>query len=251
MRRPAGDLRGRCDRGAALNPPARSSRSHVAADGADPREAVAALAHDLRSPTAAVLGFARLARQDLAAGDLTRALDLIDRIERSASTMDAILLGALGEPARPVSDLVRVVDQVRAERKLELERRHIRLVGPTESPLLGVADAQLYRLMTNLIGNAISHMGETRHPCVTVELSRGEEMALLSVHDNGVGIAAEQREAVFSARHSSGRKGGSECHRGLGLAIVRELAESWRGRAWIDCPPGGGTTLRVTIPLAR
>jgi len=198
-----------------------------------------------------VLGFARLAREDLVAGDFERAADLINRIERSAATMDAILLGALGESANDVSDPSRVVEQIRAERKLELERRHISLLGPAESPLLAVAHAQLYRLMTNLIGNAIAHMGETRHPRIAVELARRDQMALLSVHDNGVGIAAEQREVVFDARHSSGRSGGGECHRGLGLAIVRDLAEGWGGRAWVDCPTTGGTTLRVTIPLAR
>lgn len=198
-----------------------------------------------------MLGFARLAREDLVAGDFERAADLINRIERSAATMDAILLGALGESANDVSDPSRVVEQIRAERKLELERRHISLLGPAESPLLAVAHAQLYRLMTNLIGNAIAHMGETRHPRIAVELARRDQMALLSVHDNGVGIAAEQREVVFDARHSSGRSGGGECHRGLGLAIVRDLAEGWGGRAWVDCPTTGGTTLRVTIPLAR
>jgi len=250
MRRPTGDLQGRCDRGADLKPPARSSRPRARADSPDPRDAVAALAHDLRSPIAAVLGFARLAREDLAAGDATRAAALVDRIERSAATMDAILLGALGEPISAASDLSGVVEQIRAERKLELEQRRIRLSGPAESPLLAVAHAELYRLMTNLIGNAIAHMGETRQPRITVEIARRDDMALLSVHDNGVGISAEKREVVFDVRHSSGRKGGAECHRGLGLAIVRELSESWRGQAWVDCPPSGGTTLRVTIPLA-
>jgi len=208
------------------------------------------LAHDLRSPLAAVLGFARLAREDLAAGEVGRAAALIDRIERSASTIDAILLGALGEQLSGFSDLISVVEQIRGERKLELERRRIRLLGPADSPPLAVAHADLYRLVTNLVGNAIAHMGEAKQPRIVVAITKRGAVATLSVRDNGVGIAAEQREAVFDARHSSGRADAAACHRGLGLAIVRELAESWSGRAWVECPRSGGAILRVILPVA-
>ncbi len=213
---------------------------------------IAALVHDLRSPLSAVLGFARLAREDLAAGDSARAALLIQRLERSALTLDAILQSAL-EPSRTShpANLASVVEQIRAERKCELEARGIRLQAPEDAPALAVRSADLYRLLSNLIGNAIDHMGKTPSATIAVSIVAGGERALLRVCDNGVGIAPDRREIVFDAAHSACGDDDAHRHCGLGLAIVRQLAASWGGRAWVDGTPLPGTTLCVTIPVAR
>jgi signal transduction histidine kinase len=214
---------------------------------------VAALAHDFRSPLAAVLGFVRLAKEDLQAGEVDHATTLLGRIERSASTLEAMLDSVLGSPRTPgaQADLCGVLEQVRAERKRDLERRRIRLLGPEETPLLSVGQADLYRLVSNLVGNAIDHMGNARDAAIRVSLCGGSRHATLRVSDNGVGIPAERREHVFDVAHSRCRSGDTERHRGFGLAIVRELASSWGGRAWVETSPEPGATLCVTIPVAR
>ena len=214
--------------------------------------AVAALAHDLRSPLSAVLGFARLAREDLAAGDNARAALLIDRIERSASTLGAILRCALDESACPsTADLNGVLEQISTERKPELERRDIRLLTPEDPPALGVRHAELYRLVNNLVGNAIDHMGDTHNAVIAVSIACQGESATLCISDNGVGIAAERHEFVFDVARTNSLADGGHGHRGLGLAIVRQLAASWGGRAWVEPSPHPGAKLCVTLPLAR
>jgi signal transduction histidine kinase len=229
-----------------------SSRAESDAARPDYVSGVAALAHDLRSPLAAVLGFARLAREELDEGDAARAATLLERLERSATTMEAMLCGALGEraPTR-VADLRGALEQVRAERKRELEKRSIRLLAPESPPAFAVHYADLYRLVGNLVGNAIDHMGDVRDATIAVSVDWDDEWAVLRVSDNGAGIEPEARERVFEASHSRCPGEGAARHCGLGLTIVRELAASWGGRAWVDVSAGCGATLCVTVPVAR
>lgn len=211
-----------------------------------------ALAHDLRSPLSAVLGFARLAREDLASGAPARAASLIARIEQSASTIDEMLRGAL-TPMRgaETADVSQVLEQVRSERKRELERRGIRLLSPEDPPVLACRPSELYRLLSNLVGNAIDHMGEALAPEIAVSVACSGELATLRVRDNGVGIAPELHERIFELDHSAAARDERALHRGLGLAIVRELAVGWRGRAWVESARGAGAAFFVTIPVAR
>ena len=219
----------------------------------EPLSEVAALAHDLRSPLAAVLGFVRLAKEDLEAGDLARAATLLDRVERSAAMLGAMVESVLDSRGAPIAqaDLGGVLEQVRGERKRDLERRGIRLLSPEETPLLSVQQVDLYRLVSNLVGNAIDHMGSARDAEIRVSLVCHGDHATLRVSDNGAGIPPDRRERVFEVAHSQCRGDDAECHRGFGLAIVRELANSWGGRAWVETSAAPGATLCVTIPVAR
>jgi signal transduction histidine kinase len=211
--------------------------------------AVAALAHDLRSPLCGVIGFARLASEELARGNTTRAAALLERVQRSAGTLAALVQAAADSPAHQTADLVRVVEEVRAERKHDFERKRARLEAPADAPRLACPPASLYRVLSNLIGNALDHMGDPPDAAIRVSVRCAGDFATLTVRDNGIGIASHECERVFTAGHSGARDAG-EHPRGLGLAIVRDLAASWGGRAWAESAPAAGAALHVTIPLA-
>ena len=103
--------------------------------------------------------------------------------------------------------------------------------------------------LANLLNNAIRFNGPQAQ--VEAELVRRGPEAWLRIGDRGVGLAAEDLERVFDPfyqveDHMTRRHEGL----GLGLSIVRGIAEAHGGRAWAELPgPGQGTTFTLAIPL--
>ena len=109
--------------------------------------------------------------------------------------------------------------------------------------------ARLYQLFANLIGNAIKFRRAGVSPEIQVSAAAEHGgFARFRVSDNGVGIAPDYVESVFSAfkrLHSQDEFEGS----GLGLTIAREVVEQHGGKIWIESEPGRGTSFMFTLPL--
>lgn len=105
--------------------------------------------------------------------------------------------------------------------------------------------ALMSRVVQNLLQNAYKYGRENGHILVSLEQRGGR--ALLRVRDDGIGIAPEDQDKIWQrfwqADTSRGEDGGS----GLGLAMVKEIAEFHGGRASVDSEPGKGSTFMVEI----
>lgn len=101
-------------------------------------------------------------------------------------------------------------------------------------------------MIRNLVDNAVRHAVS----CVTIEVRGNENAAILTVSDDGPGIAPTERTRVFErfVRLDSdrARRGGRT---GLGLAIVAEIVAAHGGTVTIGDRPGGGTAMIVALPL--
>jgi PAS domain S-box-containing protein len=215
---------------------------------------VQTLAHDLRSPLVALLGFSRLLRQDYADQLDATATHFIDRIEQAGRTMEALIhdlleLSRIGQPGeRPAMvDPRAVLLQLHAEVKPRLEAASIELVLPASPPLVFCDRTRLYQVFSNLIGNAIHHMAACGHPRIEVEVVEDEEFHRISVRDNGRGIPRADHERIFEVFQSLGARADGSRGTGIGLAIVRKIAETHGGRAWVDSEPGRGASFHVTL----
>ncbi|HEX5255838.1 MAG TPA: ATP-binding protein, partial [Mycobacterium sp.] len=104
------------------------------------------------------------------------------------------------------------------------------------------------RMIRNLVENAVRHAVS----CVAIEVGRRDGTAILTVSDDGPGIAPADRSRVFErfVRLDSdrARSGGGT---GLGLAIVAEVVAAHGGVVTIDAPPRGGTEMVVTLPVSQ
>jgi signal transduction histidine kinase len=140
-----------------------------------------------------------------------------------------------------------VLLQLRSECKPRLEQQGVALELPESPPLLLCDRTRLYQLFSNLVGNALDHMGETPHGRIVVEVRESADRHVLVVADNGRGVAAEERERIFEMFHTVQRPGGRK-GTGIGLAIVRKIAERHGGRAWVEDAPSGGAAFHVLLP---
>jgi len=111
----------------------------------------------------------------------------------------------------------------------------------TQITVMGVAD-EIRRVLINLIKNgleAMNHRGEIR-----ISLKKSPDGAVISISDNGPGIAEEDRDKIFVPSFSTKSSG-----TGLGLAISRQIIDAHNGRIDFSTKTGNGTTFQITLPL--
>ena len=214
---------------------------------------VHAVSHDLRSPLVALLGFSRLLREDFEDALGEQGRHYLRRIEEAGRTMESLIgdlleLSRIGRsPLQP--DWVEpreVLLQLQAEIKPRLEERGVALRIPESPPLVRCDRTRLYQVLSNLICNALDHMGPCHAPTIEVEIEEVDGGCMLRVRDNGRGIAPEDHERIFEIFQSVGpRDGGGS---GIGLAIVKKIAETHGGRVWVESSPGHGAAFHVLLP---
>lgn len=215
------------------------------------RRFLADAAHELNTPLAAVKLQAQLARR-VSPAEWPAALDELDAgIERATRLSSQLLQLARLEPnaRQPMLGPVQLDELLRqAVSALSARAEHLGcdlgLAGAAPLSLNGDAHA-LRTLVDNLIDNALNHA--TAPVRIDVSLRAEGPWAVLEVSDNGPGIPEADRARAMErfVRLAPGDGKGS----GLGLSIVREIAELHGARVELDETPGGGLTVRVHLPL--
>ena len=208
---------------------------------------VADAAHELRSPITGVR--AALELEASRSPDSGLLADGVRELDRAGRLVDD-LLALAGRQGRPTARAdVDVDDVVRDEiAKAEARFPDVRL-GHQLTPVRARSNADdLRRVVANLIENACLHGGGE----VDVTVERDADRAVIRIDDDGPGIPADRRQAVFErfARLDDSRSretGGS----GLGLAIVRELVADLGGTVAITDGSRGGACVSVTLPASR
>ena len=166
---------------------------------------------------------------------------------------DLVLLARTGsvqmEPERV--DVAAVVDEVVFEQQEPLAMRGIAVDARRPLPIVWCNRQRVKQILSNLIRNAIKHGCDPRRPRIAISSPKATaagRMASIRVHDNGPGIAGRHTEAIFLP----GRRlhGGSEEGSGMGLAIVRKIAEHYGGAVWVDSHCTDGTAIIFRLPTA-
>lgn len=215
------------------------------------------VAHELRTPVAAILTRTQLAlSRERAAAEYREALTIVERVARRMRSLTEDLLElSKGDHAPGPGTVVDTDLATLAREAVELLAPLIaeRSTALTESldpaPLRGDAN-QLRRVIVNLLSNAIQH--NASGCAVTLSTKTEGDRAVLVVADHGRGIPAEHREKIFDRFHridpSRSRDTGGA---GLGLAIVKQLVEAHGGVIALDGAPGEGATFTVRLPRQR
>ncbi|WP_399039894.1 sensor histidine kinase [Streptomyces sp. 3330] len=221
------------------------------------RSFAADASHELRTPVASIRGHAELAL--LHPGPVPpKVARALERIEAEAARMgemvDDLLLLARLDAGRPLErlpvDLTRLVLDAVTDAQAA-GPGHRWTLELSEEPVTVAGDAhRLHQVLANLLANARLHtpVGST----ITISLATEDGTAVLKVHDDGPGVAADVRPRVFERfthgdrRRAEGVENGTGT--GLGLSIVAAVAEAHGGGVALDSVPGS-TTFTVRIPV--
>ncbi len=106
---------------------------------------------------------------------------------------------------------------------------------------------QLIRVITNLVKNAIQSIDENNpNPKVIVTIEKQNDDILISVEDNGKGISIENKNRIFEPKFTTKTSG-----MGLGLGIIKNIIESYKGKIWFETEIGKGTIFYVKFPVYK
>ncbi len=120
----------------------------------------------------------------------------------------------------------------------------IQLNTPEENISIEADKEQLMRVLTNLVKNGMQAIPEERKGCILISLSKKENVALISVKDNGTGIPKNLQDKVFVPNFTTKSSG-----TGLGLAISRNIIQHINGKIYFETEEGKGTTFYLELPL--
>jgi len=219
------------------------------------KQFVADAAHELRTPLAAIRGYAELYRSGgIAPGpDLERAMARVEGegIRMGHLVDDLVLLARLDQQQPFVREPVDVAELARdavADLQATDPDRPVDLDVDAAAVVLG-DEARLRQVLANLLANARVHTPEGTPVHVAVKDRDGE--VVLRVADEGPGIEPGQRQQIFERFYRtdvsrSRDTGGS----GLGLSIVAAVVEAHGGRAEVNGGPGAGAVFTIHLPAA-
>lgn len=212
--------------------------------------------HELRTPTAVILSQSEYALNHAAPeGETRAALESIHtQAARMAALLSQLLLLARADAGRQVlqresvnlSELVEMVVETEAE---QAAAQKIAVETDLEADVRVQGDeTMLMRLFINLTENAIRYGrpgGQVR-----LTLRREKDQAVAAVTDNGIGIAREHLDKIWQ-RFWQADPARSDGGAGLGLAMVRWIAEAHGGHVQVESTPGAGSTFTVSIPCEK
>jgi two-component system OmpR family sensor kinase len=224
------------------------ARSETEATLTRQREFIADASHELRTPLTSVLANLELLEEVLEGEQREAAASALRSSQRMRRLVADLLLLARADAGRitrhePV-DLAHVVTEAVGELEPVAEEHPITVSAPAGATISGARD-ELHRLALNLLENALRHTDPGTAVEASVERLNGQ--VVLAVEDDGPGIPDELHDKVFERffRGAGDRSGSS----GLGLAIVRAVAESHHGNVTLEPPlDGRGARFVVRFP---
>lgn len=215
---------------------------------------VSMASHEFRTPLSTILSSASLLGRYTTTEEQAKRDRHIDKIRSSVKHLNDLLedflsLGKLDEGKVTVNlqefDLHELVAETIDEMKGLAKKDQLLTCMYTGNTLINSDKKLVKNILINLVSNAIKFSDDAGKIVVTTHVD-GE--AIISVRDEGIGIAAEDQQHLFSSFYR-GRNAVNIQGTGLGLHIVKRYVDLLNGNIRLDSEPGSGTTITITIPV--
>jgi len=218
------------------------------------------IAHDLRGPFTSIIGFSELLIANLKSFTTDEIEEHLRQIHRAAeqtySLLEDLLLWANSQSGKLTTNLKTInMDEVSNEvfelLKEQARRKNIKIDFRSCGDAYVRADRfMLKTIVRNLLSNAIKFTSAGGQ--IIVKTERKQDMAMVTVSDNGVGISRELQEKLWDvSAHTSHTGTANETGSGLGLLLCKEFVEKQNGKIWVESTPGEGSDFKFTLPLSQ
>jgi signal transduction histidine kinase len=218
-------------------------------------EYLALISHDLRAPLTAILGRAQILWRRLMQHGLAHEAEsakiMVDNSFRMNDMIEEILDRTRTDANadarhRVASDLVALVQQMIDQTIAPDDGARVTLDAVPTLPVV-VEVAQIERVIVNLLTNALKFSPRDRP--VVVQVFKHAADAIITVTDQGIGIAPEDLTHLFE-KHYRAQTVGMVAGNGLGLYSSRLIVEAHSGRLWAESTVGRGSTFTIALPLS-
>jgi signal transduction histidine kinase len=212
------------------------------------------VSHDLKAPLRGMEGFAQALEEDYADRLDGPAREYLTRIRNAARRMGDLIDDLLrysriqqrSVRSEPVA-LTPLVDRALEDLADEIQARSLTVTRDLSVPEIVGEREGLQEALANLLSNAVK-FSPKRDGRISVRAVREDDHVVISVADQGVGFDMKYHDrifGIFERLHRQEDYPGT----GVGLAIVRKVAERHRGRAWATSEPGRGSVFFLSIPV--
>jgi signal transduction histidine kinase len=227
------------------------------AEMAEKEDFLRAVSHDLNAPLRNIAGMAGVLMSKYGPSLSPDAVQRLQRIQKNVE-VECELLNELLELSRIKSrrekiervDLHELVHGVAEGFAADFETRHITFRMLSHLPVMRCEKARLRQAFQNLIDNAVKYMKEEGRREIAVAIRWGVDEAVFSVSDTGMGIAPDDLPTLFRVfRRAKNASMLKIPGKGVGLAYVKSIVETYQGRLWAESRLGEGTTFHMSFPL--
>jgi two-component system sensor kinase FixL len=209
-------------------------------------EMAALIAHEVKNPLAGIRGAVQLIGGRMPADnpDAPMMKEIVKRVDSLDGMMkDLLLFARPPKPKRSPTEVVGLIAATAALLKEDEAARHVAVEIAGSAPPVAADGEMLKMVFHNLLINGAHAMhGQGK---IYVRISTAGLACHIAVSDDGPGIPDDIRDKIFIPFFTTKRRG-----TGLGLPTAKRFIEAHDGRITIDCPPSGGTTVTVRLPLA-
>ncbi len=216
---------------------------------------VRAVSHDLNAPLRNIDGMTTmllLKHKEKFDEDIIHRLERIQKNVKVESDLISELLELSRIKTRrqkmEIVDIREMVLDLEGVFENDLKSREIDLIIDTELPRLNCERARLRQVFQNLIDNAIKYMGDKPNRQIHVGCQVRSDEAEFYVRDTGIGIEADELSKVFVIfRRGKNSQAQNVAGKGVGLASVKTIIETYNGSIAVESEPGKGSTFRFTV----
>jgi signal transduction histidine kinase len=222
---------------------------------------ISVAAHELRNPLASIMGYLELLQEEGYSSLSPDQRQCVEVIDRSSQRLLAITNNLLDltriEAGRIELDLQRInlltlVENVATELqpRISAKKQILTLDAAPDLPMALCDEVRSTQILSNLLHNAVKYTAERGKITIRLDHAAERHFVLLSVADNGIGIAKSDQDKIFRSFFRAGNVHLSgESGTGLGLNVAKSLAELQGGQIWFESELNKGSTFYVTFPV--